>query len=287
MNFYTVKHFNGATYDDYSLKLKDYGTPSINLTLTDTQYLYIGNYKPFNNMYIELDTANINAGSFSSEYYDGAAWQPLELIDETEGFAESGFIRFNLPDGWKSLDVGNATRFYIRLQPSIAQSAIDLKGLGVLFSNDLDLVSVRSNIVSKHNNGSSWVLKHEEARKEIIGQLRRNGNVKVKERNTSNINSQLFFGDGVNDLFYLDITEYDILDIDQLREAAKLKALELIYVDELSDEKDDKWQRHGYRFQAKYKEAMNILFLKLDLNDDGVVDNEDNNNVTSTELIFH
>lgn len=285
MNFFTIKYFNGV-YTDYSIKLKDYGTPSIPLTISDTDYLYIGNYKPFNNLFIQLATPNNITSSLSAEYFDGTAWQALTIIDETYNFFESGFIKFNLPETWASNEVDANTKFWIRFKTDISQSQIDISGIGILFSNDLDLIAARSNIVSKHNNGNSWVVKHEEARKEIIGRLRRLGNVKVKESKSSNLNSQLFFGNGKTDLMYIDITEYDILDIEQLREASKLKAMELIYLNELTDESDDKYERQGKRYNKKYEEAMQLVFLKLDLNDDGKIDPTDNNNTFTTQLIY-
>ena len=83
---------------------------------------------------------------------------------------------------------------------------------------------------------------------------------------------------------YNDLTEFDLLEPFELREASKFYALSFIYLDELSDEQDDKWERSGQRHLARADEAVNLFMLKIDYDDDGVEDSEEQNGSTGTHL---
>ena len=283
MNFYTVLHDDGVTIEDISLSVKDFTTNFISLALGDTHYLYVGYYKPFKQFYIELKPFNTVAGDLVFEYWDGTAWVILEAIDESQNFFKSGFIYFNRPDDWAANTVSGEENFYIRLQPSASHDAgTILKGLGILLSNDLDLEGIKSNIVSKLNSGESWVGKHEAAKKYIIQKLRNLGNRKVI---SSQSNNPVFStAKETSSILFSDLTEFDLLDPFELREASKFYALSYIYLDELSDEQDDKWERSGKRHLKRADEAVNLFMLKLDTDDDGEEDASESSGDTGINL---
>ena len=277
MNDFFKILYNGS---DLSKKLKDYGTAPVALTLLVGEFLYIGYSKPFKQLFIELSTKSTAGGILSAEYYNGSSWQPLaSLLDETDNFTKSGFLFFEKPDSWKEFeDGGTPKNFYIRLATDTEHTTgTELKGIGILLSNDLDLEGVRSNIVSKHNNGESWVLKHEQARKDIIQEIRNVGNRKVL--NADNVNPLVTEGKR-----YADINEYDLLEPEQLRQASLYKAISMIYLDELSDDIDDKWARQGERYEIKANEMINLFRLQLDTDNDGIHDEEENDDTTHTVL---
>lgn len=262
---------------DLSKKLKDFGTASVDLTLLTSQYIYIGFYKPFKQLFIELSTKNTNGGNITAEYYDGSSWKTLaSLIDETEGFSKSGFLFFDKPEDWAK----EGDDFKIRLLTDTDHSVgTSIQGIGILLSNDLDLEGVRSNIVSKFNNGASWVLKHEQARKDIIQMLRNKGNRIIK--NASKENPLITEG-----LRFADITEFDLLEPEQLRQASLYKVLSMIYLDELSDNEEDKWERQGLRYEAMFSKMFNLFYLQIDHDDDGITDDEETNVSTATRLVW-
>ena len=197
------------------------------------------------------------------------AWVTLDAIDESQNFFKSGFIYFNKPEDWLANTVNGDENFYIRLQPSVAHDvSTEIRGLGVLLSNDLDLIGIRANIVSKHNNGDSWVGKHEAARKYIIQKLRNLGHRKYNSTET----------------LFKNLTEFDLLEPFELREASKFYALSYIYLDELSDEQDDKWERSGKRHLKRADEAVNLYMLQVDQDDDGEKDTEENDGDTGINL---
>mgnify|MGYP005986756685 CR=1 FL=1 len=283
MDFYTVLHDNTTTVEDFSLLAKDFTTNPVDLVLEDTHYLYAGYYKPFKQLFIELATANTNTNNLNAEYFNGTSWQPLSIIDESQGLVKSGFIYFEKPADWALATVDSVEEFYIRLQPSVSHSVgTVLQGLGILLSNDLDLEGIKSNIVSKLNNGNSWVGKHEAARKYIIQKLR---NLGYRKYIPSDANNPLLTASGKSSAIYFsDLTEFDLLAPFELREASKFYALSYIYLDELSDEQDDKWERAGRRHLKRAEEAINVFMLKIDSNDNGEEDNSESPGDTGISL---
>lgn len=56
--------------------------------LTTSEYLYIGQYFPFNNFSVEMLTANVSAGSLDVEYWDGNSFQ--DAVDILDGSISGG-----------------------------------------------------------------------------------------------------------------------------------------------------------------------------------------------------
>lgn len=288
--YFTVLFYDGITYSDISLKLKDFSTAAVSNTLLDSNYYYVGYRKPFNQFYVELDTLNTVANTLNFEYWNGTTWTSLNAIDETEGYTKSGFIYFDksiaytASDAWNTTTVGASKLYWIRFQPSVSHDAGEVRGLNILLSNDEDLKSIRANIISKHlpSTLKSWVLKHEEARKSIIQSLRNAGNKKVITIN--GLKPYLLNRLLTDEL--KDITEFDLHDWTQLRQASKYKAISLIYLNELSDEADDKWERAGIRYEIEAEKAMNLYFLSLDKNDDGIEDDDEQLEYAGTNLTW-
>lgn len=103
---------NDGSFTDYSAAASD-NNPSTVVELTglggaaSADYLYVGANYPFEGCYIEIDTANTVAtsGIDTAEYYNGAAWVALTLVDLTFrsipncGFARKGYL------GWSERDI--------------------------------------------------------------------------------------------------------------------------------------------------------------------------------------
>lgn len=94
-----LKH-NGTTLTDYSIEAQNDTVPAALVAASD--YLYIGQYYPFNNIYFEVGTANTNASTVSVEYWDSKQWRSaVDILDATKTagvpFAKNGVIQFS-PD---------------------------------------------------------------------------------------------------------------------------------------------------------------------------------------------
>lgn len=263
-----------------SLQLKDFGTPAVDFELLSSEYLYVGYKKPFCQFYMEFETPETAALTQTFEYYNGVGWTALDVVDETENYTKSGFIYFQRPDAWAETTVQTQTKYFIRVSSDTdLTTGTKLKGLNILLSNDVDLVSIRSNIVSKHNNGESWVEKHELARNWIMQTLRNAGN-RTYEENVDKLS------DKTNVIMYKDLTPFDLLAPFELREASKYYTAGLIYLNELSDDPEDKFERMGERFIGNAEELAELFMLKLDTNDDGVEQAAESDGLTRTNLTW-
>jgi hypothetical protein len=257
-NDLNVFHDDNGTFVDCSQELVDYGrdTKVIRL-ITAEDYLYIGLYKPFGEIYTELKVANTNINTFSTaQYYNGTTWASLEnFYDKTKGFTRSGFISWTKSSSWAAAAINSTTLFWIRLKPSADHSATtELQGLNIVFADDQDLINEFSTISVYLTNLSliSYITYHQGVRDDIIQALRNSGEWKS---NTS--------GD------FNDISKWDILDISQIKKAATYYCLSKIFF-ELSAGPEDKWYQRSKDYKDKGNKAVEVYYLSLDKNDDGI-----------------
>lgn len=109
--------------------------------LTTSDYFYLGFKKPFTSRYFHLSTVNSNAATLTVKFWDGSAWTAVEdLIDETIGFTQSGFISWQNPGGWtKSAQspITDLELYWLRINVSANLSAgTILQAVLNLFCND-------------------------------------------------------------------------------------------------------------------------------------------------------
>lgn len=232
--------------DDMSTYLRD----SADLSLQTGEYLFITLEKYFSKIYVEMETPSTVINSLVVEYYNGSSWSAVtSLIDETKGFTRSGFI---------SWELGETKQ--LRISTIANMSASSVKGIGLVFSNDLDLEEAFYNIDTLLPQGaSSFISYHQAARNEIIQSLRNQGN---------------YTAGG-------DLTEWDLLQPDQIREASKWKALSLIFTD-VSNEVDDKYDQLRKNAVKKYHSAINLYLKSIDYDNDGVLTTAEKFNIVTT-----
>lgn len=287
---FTVLHDNNGVFVDHSSAAKDFGRDSFTIDdlNKDEDYVYVGLYKPFSSLFSSFVTANLNAGTLAFEYYDknDAAFKSLTVEDETQGSTRSGFAFWNLPEDnngnniWELTTIKDIELFWIRFRPSVTHSSTEYQGLNILFSNDQDLIEERFNIVSKHAvaaDVTSWVLKHQATVKDIVQNIRNQGNKKFS------FNKQKR---NLGHLIAKNITRFDFIDIGEIRQAAKYKTLSRIYLDEISDSPEDKWAALGRKHEKSFTKAMDLFFLTIDVDDDGELDNDESASETFTQLVI-
>lgn len=253
-------HFfdDNSSFSDNSLDLNNYLQDDVSLSwvaLEDAQY--IGLYKPFYNLYFELTTAASASPSLSIEYWNGSAWSALSVRDETKDLSRSGFIRWDreLTD-WAATTVNSESAYYIRLTASV-DFTVTYRGINIVFANDNDLTAEQADVVTRYkaSGDSSMIRYHVAARNEIIQSLRNSGYL-TQQTLSENPNQ---------------ITQWDLLDIDEPRQAAKFLALSKIWFD-VSNETDDKsWQKYKENY-SHFGSAYKLFFQSLDSDDDGVQD---------------
>lgn len=273
MEKFTVKHNDGG-FTDLSDKVFDFSRDEVLLQLKTTSTLYIGFRKPFNFFYNSFTVLNTITNKLTVKYHDvtdDALKDVPNLSEETKGFTREGFISFDRPElnsqattAWKKTIVDGVELFWLVITTDTNHDVItEINAVGILFANEQDIIEERSNITSKHaqdERTKTWVTKHQAARNEIVQSIRNQGK------------SKIVLGSNLEPSRFLDITPFDFLRLDQIRQAAKWLCLAKIFMNELSDAADDKWMGLGEQFMDNYTAAFDVFLLSLDSDDDGEED---------------
>lgn len=273
-NKLTILFDNNVTFEDLSNDMLDYARNSSTIDLNSSDdYLYIGYYKPINSVYCEISTANTNANTFTAEFYNGSSWVAIAgFYDETKGFTRSGFIRWDRNQtNEESVEVNSTTKYYIRLRPSATHSSTVIDGINLVFSDDQDLETEVKEVTGTRflpSGENSHILTHVASRNEIIQKIRNDGRVK---RNLST---------GV----FKKMDAFDLLDIEEIRQASTYLTLSKIYM-ALSDDPEDIYMDKSKNYRSLYNGAIDLYFLELDFDDDGEKDTSEEQHPHTTRLL--
>ena len=186
INDQRVLSYNSGTtaWVDLTKELSDKSTAGTSVTLSSTQFLYLGSFLPFNHKYFRLSAVNAVLAGLTIEVFDGTAWvSTLETFDYTETagapFAASGIIQFNKdrdePWGFISDTSENGylpeftnysaaiyDKFWLRISASTAIS-MTIDYIGHLFCSDTELfqeypILSASQILNSWQSGKTdWV----------------------------------------------------------------------------------------------------------------------------------
>lgn len=248
--------FHNST--DYSNDSFDFTRDNFNLTLLSNGFLYIGYYKPINTLYVSLETPQIVANSLTVELWNGSAWVAVDnKFDDSKGFTRSGFINWDKSNSQVEHTVNSVSKYWIRISPSADQGQCVVKGINIIFADDQDLITEVPEITdTNHLAGkTSHILTHVAVRNQIIQDL---NNKDYKKIDPITGRSE-------------DLTCWDILDANQIKQAAMFLALAKIYFN-FSDNPEDKYYQKYQDYMARYKDAYNLSRLFLDEDDDGTLD---------------
>lgn len=251
-----------SAFTDISSSCHDYSRDTVSVTMTaTTSHVYVGFKKPINSIYIDFTTPNTNTSVLSVAYYNGSAFTSVSnLLDDSNGLSRSGFIQWSRPTlstTEYSTAVNSTSLYWYRLTLSVTSSAMVINGISFLFADDQDLKQEVPEIAdSNHLAGkTSHILTHVAVRNQIIQDLRN------KDYNTTNQVT------GLKE----DLTVWDVLDANQLKQAAIFLALSKIYFN-FSDMPGDKYELKSMKYEEKYIKAIALARISLDENNDGVSD---------------
>lgn len=259
---------DNGVFSDISTSMLNFGADTESLVIVAAQdKLYFGREKPFRAVYVELGTANTNASVMTVKYYDedAAAFTSVtDLVDETKGFTRSGFIQFQNPASdtssvtWAETAVNSVTRYWIQITFSANFSVgTTIKGMNLVYSDDNDLKRVYDGVSSYFRTGTSTgILYHEQARKEIINALRKDGKFKIRINDNAEV---------------AQLDEWDFHNIEEVNLWSTYLALSYIF-DNISIATDDKNSVLSNKFYNKAQAMKQAYYLTLDKDDDGIVD---------------
>lgn len=112
--WFRVLYSDNGTLTDKSLDVQT-GQGFQAPLVQDEDYIYVGQYLPFNNVFMQVDSYVSSSGDvvpeLQAEYWADQQWRPvLDVIDDTAGMTKSGVIQFT-PDkdySWTQVqDTGN------------------------------------------------------------------------------------------------------------------------------------------------------------------------------------
>lgn len=273
-DFSTILFDDNSSFSDLSLNLLSYSekTETIPFVALEDK-LYFGRYKPFSFFYIEMGTVNTNASTMTVEYYDetSADWVAVsQQIDETHGLTQSGFVHWansntDSGDPWIANTVNSTSKFWVRISFSNDLSLTTaIKGWNIVFSDDDDLENIHPGILNYlRSSQSSFISHHENARDQIVLDLRRDGILKYQ------------IGDNVNnDGFPEDPEAWDVLLPDQVNRWSTMLALHSIFK-QIATQPDDQFNEMSRHYYSKAQEAKEVYYLAFDQDDDGHRDIEE------------
>lgn len=261
---------DNIAFIDYSSEARDYLRDSfqIDYVQADGDAIYLGLYKPYRQLFVELDTVAVaNTGSITFEYWNGSSFASLSVIDESKNFTRNGFIKFDAPSDWSVSTINNEELYWIKITNDV-DFDITFKGLNTVFSDDTDLKSENRTIDDLLAVGdSSFISYHVAARNEIVQSLRNGGH-------TTRVS-----GGKVDK----DLTKWDFLIPEQIRNASKYLTLSKIMFD-VSSNVDDKWYSRFKDYRDMYSDAFKLYLMAIDENDDGEASSVEQNNFRTVTL---
>lgn len=122
----------------------------------NVDYFYVGFHGKFSSRYFNMGTANATANEVSVDYWNGTAWVPvLDLVDQTSGFTQSGFISWVNNDDWKSFSqtpVSDVELFWVRISVDVGlDTGTTLQSVLNIYSDDEMLKAYFPELISDTN----------------------------------------------------------------------------------------------------------------------------------------
>jgi hypothetical protein len=259
----TVKHEASLAFVDYSHKTNNFGRDVVSIELDSSDFLYVGFRKPINAFYFNHTSTYENEAVLSLEVYNGTSWvEASGKADDTLGLKRSGFIKFDRDQvGQVSHTVDGSNLYWYRLSVSEAREELKIEGINLVFADDYELMLEQPYITLPEFLGkiatTTHILIHAACRNEIMQCFRNKDYYKMSN--------------GVKE----DINAWDLLDIEEIRQAAVYLAMSKIYFN-MSDANDDVWANKSYEYRTLYTKMIQVASLSLDVNDDGVVTSNEN-----------
>jgi hypothetical protein len=244
---------------DLTLKMSDLAAPEKGIDLSQGP-LYVGHYKPIKNLYIEM-IEGAEEDQLSLQYFNGTDFVGVSNIeDHTYGLTKSGLIRFDeLGTSFKESTIGGKKLFWFKLTNQALTTPL-IKGISLVLSNDSDLSFVPSLSSYLPNGFDSWIAFHQEATNQVIQMIRNSGKTIRQEK-----------GGSSRHINVKQVDQFDLLDIEEFRNASKYYALYLIF-DHISKGDNDSFYQKSARYYEKYLENLNDKLISIDANDNGLTD---------------
>lgn len=174
---------NNGTLQDWTMALNNFnGSSKVIDYIVGQDSLYIGSKLPFNSIYFNLETPSAAVSEMSVQYYSNGWNDVVELIDETQGFTQSGHINIvpnkngtwtMKPDSSEVEGLSNVIiydHYWLKISFNVnLTNTTSLKWIGVILSSDDDLSTefpdlLKSSVMASYKAGKcDWLEQHAKA----------------------------------------------------------------------------------------------------------------------------
>ena len=251
---------DNGTLIDYTHELTNFREHSATLPIIAAEdAIYIGSRLPFNHLYFDIGTQNNQNSNMKVQVWWARAWHDVfDLFDGTKlnshTLSRDGFICWT-PDDWKgwdswsrnensNIEIKNLNIFDLYWAKitftNDLHASTSINYVGHKFSEDLQLYSYYPDLNNQAlktafaTGKTTWDEQHFQAGEEIIAYLNSTGVITTKDQ---------------------------ILDFILFEKASIHKVAEIIYFGLGKD-----YVQHMIRARTKFKEAMELKSLRVDLN---------------------
>jgi len=238
-------------YEDKTLFLNQFKEENdFSFTFDNTIDIYVGFTKPIRNFYVHLKTPSLSSMNLIFQHSTTSGMHVIpNVFDETRGFSKSGFIQYE-ELGVNTFSVYGIQKYWIKISAPFGDSDISLCTINMLLNSIYDLSAKYPQINDEDFllGKASLHVAIENARNEIVARLVRLG---------------------IETNYQKRITVFDLLDIQEIREASTCLTLANIF-EMVSDNNEDKFFRLSKSFFKKYDESIKLFTLTIDKNQTGI-----------------
>lgn len=244
--------YNGST--DISNVLSVFKNDQ-SVTITSSQYLYIGFSKPINTFYIDISVANTGNKVLKLEKYNGS-WSEIDKQDNTFGLTKSGHIYTNDFANEEQVAINGITKYWIRLSLGATSTSLKIRFIGQVFSDLESLIAEEMDIelyypVDNETNTIIPTFLNEQisATKWLLNKLASEGKYKYNAIPISNL------------------TEWDFLDIREVAYMCIAYTLHKIYLNRFDNKEDAIKAKADYYLQVAnngYDKFLGLLTIDTD-----------------------
>jgi|SRR6056297_1509106 len=238
-----------------SQALSDFQKDTETITLTDADFLYIGYTSRFSAFYFYADALNSNDVTLKIEFFNGSSWVDVSFFDDTLNFSRNGFVFWDFLLNWQTYVHEDVENYFIRISTSSSTSEMIVKAINILFSTDQELYKVYYPLATDTSfllGADDFTLIHEDVRNSIVQKFRNKGLRKLNDDRDR----------------WLRVTPLDILDIQEVRQAATYFALSRIFYN-VSDSFEDIWYKKYLDTQKKAEVFLDLAFISFDVFGEG------------------
>lgn len=254
----------------------------VSLVMTSTSNLDVGFKKPINQIYVEIKTPNASNVNITAQRWINGSWANLNIVDQTNGFKNSGFIFFDEDSQTTESNINGSNQFWVRLKVNGNTSGIVLNGINLVFNNLEDLRMEEPSIEKFFPREIQSHIYSIVAARDFI--LRRINNAQPLNYYSRPI-------DALKGNYQIDIrnlNQFDIFDVNELRDCSTYYTLYKIFANR-SDEADDVYREKATEYLGKFEDTFALFKgrkLTIDLDDNGKEDAADQNNSIRTVKLF-